>query len=118
MPGAIDAARHLLESRLEEIDSEAAKLRAALGSLGAKRATTATRRPAKPGRRPAKRAGKRASRGQRRQEIIEAVKRAPGATAAELGKTIGISTNQAYALAQRLLKDGEVKKKGKGYRSA
>ena len=46
------------------------------------------------------------------------MKASPGATASELGRTIGISTNQAYALGQRLLKDGEVKKKGKGYRTA
>lgn len=118
MPDAIDAARRLLQSRLEEIDIEAAKLRAALQSLGVKRTTTATRRPIKPGRRPAIRAAKRAPRGQRRKEMLAAAKNSPGATAAELGKTIGISTNQAYALARRLLKDGEVKKQGKGYRLA
>ena len=114
MPDAVDAARRVLESRLKEIEDEAGKLRSALTSLGA-----ASSKPARaPERRTTIRAGKRAPRGQRRQEFLAAVKASPGATAAELGKMIGISTNQAYAVGQRLLKDGQLKKKGKGYRIA
>jgi hypothetical protein len=117
MPDAIDAARGVLEGRLEEIESEAAKLRSALQSLGVERTAPASGRGPKPKRRK-RRGAKRAPRGQRRQEFLAAAKQSPGATAAEIGKQLGISTNQAYALGQRLLKDGEVKKKGKGYRSA
>jgi hypothetical protein len=117
MPDAIDAARGVLEGRIKEIDAEAAKLRSALQSLSGSSATPAARPGPKPKRRGG-RAGKRVPRGQRRVEFLAAARASPGATAAELGKTIGISTNQAYALGQRLLKDGEVKKKGKGYRSA
>jgi anti-sigma factor RsiW len=116
MPDAIDGARGLLEGRIKEIESEAAKLRAALESL--RGGTAPLRRPGAKPKRGGRRAAKRAPRGQRRKEFLAAVKASPGATAADLGKTIGISTNQAYALGQRLLKDGEVKKKGKGYRSA
>jgi hypothetical protein len=114
MPEAIDTACRVLETRLAEIEAEAAKIRTALDGLGSPK-----RRPASPPRpRKVTKAGKRAPRGQRRTEFLSAVKASPGATAAELGKTIGISTNQAYALGQRLLKAGDVKKKGKGYRSA
>ena len=86
MPDAIEAARRLLEDRLAEIEAEAAKIRTALQSLGSKGAVPRARPPAKPGRRPTKRPRKRAPRGQRRQEFLAAVKKSPGATAAELAR--------------------------------
>lgn len=116
MSDAIQSARRVLESRLVEIDGEAAKLRSALQSLGANSArATLSSTAAKP--RGPKRT-KRAPRGQRREQFLAAAKKAPGSSAGELGKAIGISTNQAYALARRLLKAGEVKKSGKGYKVA
>jgi predicted ArsR family transcriptional regulator len=72
-------------------------------------------RQTRPG--PRRRPRKRAPRGQRREQFLAAVSSKPGSTATELGKEIGISTNQAYALGQRLLKDGEVKKSGKGLKA-
>jgi hypothetical protein len=111
MPDAVAAARSLLEDRLAEIESEVAQLRAALGNLGAPRPKAA--RP--PQRKPRRGAGKRAPRGRRRAQLLAAVEKSPGATAAELGRHIGVSTNQAYGLTQRLLADGEIKRKGRGY---
>jgi len=110
MTQGIDAARSLIESRLREIEEEARSLQRALGLLSGLGAPT----PARPTRRRRK-GGRRAPRGQRREQFLAAVKAKPGATAAEVGKKIGISTNQAYALGQRLLRGGEVKKSGKGY---
>jgi hypothetical protein len=112
MTQGIDGARSLIESRLREIEEEAQSLQSALGPLAADAGVTA---PARPTRRRRKGA-RRAPRGQRREQFLAAVKARPGATAAEVGKKIGISTNQAYALGQRLLRGGEVKKSGKGYR--
>jgi hypothetical protein len=113
MTQGIDGARKLIESRLREIEDEAGSLQRALTSLCPDVGATATP-PARPRRRRRK-GGRRAPRGQRREQFLAAVKANPGATAAEIGKTVGISTNQAYALGQRLLKDKEIKKSGKGY---
>ena len=116
MSDAIQSARRVLESRLAEIDAEAGKLRSALRSLGGKStASTSSSAAPKPRRRLR---SKRAPRGQRRQQFLAAAKKRPGSTAGEVGKEIGISTSQAYALGQRLLKDKEVKKSGKGFRLA
>jgi hypothetical protein len=114
MTQGIDGARALIESRLREIEDEAGSLRSALVNLGdgagSKKGPTPKRRRRKGGRR--------APRGQRQEQFLAAVKAKPGSTAADLGKEIGVSTNQAYALGQRLLKAGRVKKSGKGFRLA
>lgn len=116
MSDAIESARRVLSSRLAEIEAETGKLRSALQSLGGRSATSSSSSAApKPRRR---RRAKRAPHGQRRRQFLAAAKSKPGSSAAELGKVIGISTTQAYALSQRLLKDGEVKKSGKGYKIA
>lgn len=112
MSDTIESARRVLNSRLAEIETETEKLRSALQSLGT--ASTSDASSPGPKARPRHRA-KRAPRGQRREQFLAAVKAKPGSTAAQLGKEIGISTNQAYALGQRLLKDKEVKKSGKGF---
>jgi hypothetical protein len=112
MTQGIDGARALIESRLREIEDEARALRRALGNLGTDIGSGAAPRP----KRRRRKGGTRAPRGQRREQFLAAVKSKPGATAAEIGKAIGVSTNQAYALGQRLLKDKAVKKSGKGFR--
>ena len=114
MTQGIDGARALIESRLREIEDEAGSLRSALVSLGD---SVASRKGGTPKRRRRKGA-RRAPRGQRREQFLGAVKAKPGATAAEVGKAIGVSTNQAYALGQRLLDSKEIKKSGKGFRLA
>lgn len=114
MKQGIAGARELIESRLREIEEEAGSLRRALVSLGGNAGGGSTGMP-KPRRR---KGGRRAPRGQRREQFLAAVKAKPGSTAAEVGKTMGVSTNQAYALGQRLLKDKEVTKSGKGFRLA
>lgn len=117
MSEAIEGARRLIEGRLGELEAEASSLREALGNLGAG------------GGRPRRQGGdgggatsprrartrRRAPRGQRQKEVLAAARKEPGLTAADLGRAVGISTNQAYALCQRMLKAGELKKKGKGY---
>ena len=120
MSDAIEDARRVIETRLGEIEDEVAELRDALTSLGASaglsgRVNRSARGTSRTGRRKGRR---RAPRGQRQKQVLEAVRKQPGATAADLGRAIGISTNQAYALCKRMLKSGELKKKGKGYTAA
>jgi hypothetical protein len=120
MSEAIEGARRVIETRLGEIEDEASGLRDALASLGG-----GVRGPARPKPRTSGRANgglrkgrRRTPRGQRQKEVLEAARKQPGSTAADLGRAIGISTNQAYALCKRMLKSGELKKKGKGYDAA
>lgn len=121
MPDTIESARNLIEARLCELDTEAKDLAQALQSLGGKAPTkrgrphrkAAARRksPARP-----KRTAARAPRGQRREQFLAALKKSPGAKAAEIAKELGISANQAYTLAKRLHNDGTIRKSGKGYK--
>jgi hypothetical protein len=106
----------MIEARIAEIDGEAAKLRSALGSLAVTGPASSSRSVTLKSRRAPRK--KRAPRGQRREQFLAAVRKAPGSGAAELGKAIGVSTNQAYALSQRLVQGGEVKKSGKGFKPA
>src|SRR4051794_12203907 len=113
MSEAIESARRVIEKRLNEIEDEASGLRQALGGLGGSTAGPVRPRPGTGTK--ARKARRRAPRGQRQKEVLEAAGKQPGSTAAEVGRAIGISTNQAYALCKRMLKSGELKKKGKGY---
>ena len=114
MTDALQGARDLIAARVAEIHSEEQRLRAALAELGGG-AAPARRQPK--AATPKRKARKRARRGQRRFEVLAAVQKKPGVNAADLGREVGISTNQAYALVRRLLKEGLVKKQGKGYRA-
>jgi transposase-like protein len=40
----------------------------------------------------------------------------PGIRASEVAREIGVSANQAYALANKLRKQKKIRKSGKGYR--
>lgn len=110
----IDRARALIRSRLTELDAEAKELERALASLGEKTA----RRPARP-RKPAaakrRRKGTRAARGQRREQLLAAIKANPGARPAELARAIGISANQVHGLIAKADADKLLVKEDKGY---
>jgi hypothetical protein len=119
MSDTVDRARRLLESRLNEIEDEASGLREAIANLGGTaRRPGSPKRGAAEGRKVTGKAKRRAPRGQRQKEVLTAARKQPGSTAAEIGRSVGISTNQAYALCKRMLKAGELKKKGKGYITA
>lgn len=120
MSEAIAGARQMIESRLEEIEAEASALKEALESLGggARTAAGGTRSASAAARPRTAKGRRRAPRGQRQREVLAAARKQPGSTAADLGRAVGISTNQAYALCKRMLKSGELKKKGKGYAAA
>jgi predicted Rossmann fold nucleotide-binding protein DprA/Smf involved in DNA uptake len=119
----IDDAHRLIESRLAEIKTEADRLHRALESL--RDGTTPTARsprraasvPSKVRRRvsgkPKSRG--RAARGQRREELLTAIKADPGARPSELAKTIGIKPAQVHALITKARAEKLIVKKGKGY---
>jgi TolA-binding protein len=111
----IDQVRKLLESRLHELESEARQLAGSLKALDGDRPRRGRRKGTK--RRAARPSGKRrAGRGQRRQQFLAAVEKTPGATASKIAKEIGVSASQGYGVARQLVKSGEIRKAGKGYR--
>ena len=127
MPNPIDDARQLISSRLAELDTEAKQLERALAGLGegsgqggrrrgrpAKAVGAETAPPSKPRRR-ATRKGRRVPRGQRRQELLAAIKASPGAKTSELAESIGIKPNQVHALIAKARAEKLIVKSGNGY---
>lgn len=126
MPTIIDDARRLIRSRLADLDAEAKSLERALGSLGKgsgprrrrlgrpKRAAAgATPRPK--GRSSRKRKSARAPRGQRRKQLLAAIKANPGARPAELAGAIGVKPPQVHTLIGKARDDGLIARRGRGY---
>lgn len=115
MSETIEQARTLIETRLHDIEAEATHLKESLEALGSGHSPRTPRKGSKGGtRRPTRK--RRVPRGQRREQFLDAVRKTPGAKASEVAKEIGISADQAYGLARQLVKSGEIKKSGKGYR--
>ena len=107
---AVDRARALIESRLEQLDRERDQLREALAHLGG----SSVRRRRGPGR-PRGRSGKRAGRGQRQAEFLSKLKANPGASIPELAREMGVQPQQLYAIARRLIASGAIAKRGGSY---
>jgi hypothetical protein len=126
----IDDARRLIESRLAEIEAEARRLERAVASLG-EGSPSRRRRPGRPrksedkvepaspspGRRAprGRKAGRRAARGQRRVELLAAIKASPGARPSELAQSIGIRPTQIHALIAKARAEKLIVKSGQGY---
>ena len=107
---AIDLARALIESRLEQLYRERDQLREALAHLGG----SSARRRRGPGRPPG-RSGKRAGRGQRQAEFLSRLEASPGASVPELAREMGVQPQQLYAIARRLIASGHVAKRDGSY---
>lgn len=101
-----------LETRLEELLLEEKQLQAALAEMGDGRGAT-QRQPKAQGRR--RRKGARARRGQRREELLMALKDQPGARPMELSGKLGISSAQVSTLLKSVRKEKLVIKRGRGY---
>jgi hypothetical protein len=108
-------AKAKIEGRLRELTEEHHQVHRALQGL---EVATSGQPSAPPIPSPRKRRRKRARPGQRRQQFIEAVRKAPEITIAQIAKQIDSAPNPLYALARQLLKDGEIEKDGSGYRIA
>jgi hypothetical protein len=131
VPHAIDDARRLIETRLGEIAAEserllraAAALREGSGRRGRrpgrspKRVSTPTSTSSNSKRRSGgkRKASKRAAPGQRRDELLAAIKATPGAGPSELARSIGVNPPQVHALIAKLRAEKLIVKAGKGYR--
>jgi ribosomal protein S25 len=117
-----------LEEKRKEIDARLRELRplvdefnqlekaaAALAGVGGRRAATRTRRSASSG--PRKRGRPRGS-GNRAKQALELVRARPGITISELADAMGIKANYLYRVMPTLQKEGQVKKRDKGWHPA
>ena len=121
----IDAIRQLIESRLADLDEERERLERAIVSLsgggarGQKRARSSARSaPSSTPTaklRPSRSGVKRAARGQRRAELLAAMKANPGARPSQLANTLGIKPAQVHALLAKARAESLVVKDGRGY---
>jgi hypothetical protein len=116
MSDAIESARKLISDRLGAIEAETGKLRRALGELGERDGSA----PAAPKPRRKRAAGKRrrrvqAPRGQRREQLLAAIKAKPGARTSDLAAEIGIAPGQVSALLAKAREDKLIVKQGAGY---
>jgi predicted Rossmann fold nucleotide-binding protein DprA/Smf involved in DNA uptake len=115
---AIQEARRLIESRLQELDGERDRLIEALRSLPDSAPTAQTRPPRnarKQARRGAKASSKRAGRGERQRQFISEITATPGATMTEIARRMGVAPQQLYPIARRLESEGAIVKNDKGY---
>jgi hypothetical protein len=117
----IDDACQLIETRLAEIHAEAKDLERALSGLGertGRRASTRKRTMSgtpRRGSRSRRKAPKPAPRGERREQVLAALKATPGARPSELAATIGIRPTQVSVLIAKLRGERLIVKSGKGY---
>lgn len=114
MSKTIEGARKLIADRLREIDAEAAELERALkGMVGTSRQRS--RRKAADKKRGRRKSRRLAPRGQRREQLLAAVKAKPGARPAELASAIGISQSQVHGLIRKARAEKLIVKKDGGY---
>ena len=121
MSKTIDDARQLIETRLAEIHAEAKDLERALsgfeertGRRASTRKRTASGTPRR-GSRSRRKGAQRAPRGERREQILDAIKVTPGARPSELAARIGIRPTQVSVLIAKLRGERLIVKSGKGY---
>jgi hypothetical protein len=122
LAGFVDNTVKDIDARLRELQDEVKKLEAARAALagtprgpgrprGSSAATTARRRARRgPGRPRGRRGG-----GTRGVQALELVKSRPGITIPEIAKELKIAPNYLYRVMPGLVKDGTVKREGKGY---
>ncbi len=115
MSDTIESARKLIADRLHAIEAEAGQLRRALEELGERDGSA----PAAPKPRRKRAAGKRhrsqVPRGQRREQLLAAIKAKPGARPSELAAEIGIAPGQVSTLLAKARAEKLIVKKGAGY---
>ena len=120
MASSIDRVKQSIRDRLDEIESERDQLMKALEALTGSSASVGARRGRPPGSgagrsRAGKRAaGRRAPRGQRRQQVIDALKggeKGPSAIAREIGD---VNPTQISGLLRQLASEGVVSRTAEG----
>ena len=104
---ALGQARKLLEDRLVELDAERGQVQRALAEISGPRSSK--RGPGRP-RGARSRAG--STRGD---EAVALVAANPGLSASEIAKALEIAPNYVYRVMSDLVKQGRVRKSGRGY---
>jgi len=117
-----------LEEKRKEIDARLRELRplvdefnqlekaaAALAGVGGRRATRTRRSTAAA---PRRRRGRPRGSGNRAKQALELVRARPGITITELADAMGIKANYLYRVMPTLQKEGQVKKRDKGWHPA
>jgi hypothetical protein len=125
--GFVDSTVKDIEARLVELEGEVKKLQAAREALvgtrrgpGRPRGTTSARAGGS-GRRATRRPGRPRGRrggGTRGAQALELVKSKPGITIPEIASQLKIEPNYLYRVMPGLVKDGAIKKQGKGWHPA
>lgn len=127
MPGFVDSTVKDIDARLAELEGEVKKLQAARAALvgssrgpGRPRGSTTTTRATprrRAGRGPGRPRGRRGG-GTRAAQALALVKSRPGITIPEIASELKIEPNYLYRVMPALVKDGTVKRDGKGWSPA
>ena len=105
---ALARARTILQDRLSELDAERRQVERALAELGGGKA-----RRRGPGRPRGSRNRRRGS--TRTDQAVSAVTSSPGISASDIAKKLEIAPNYMYRVMSELVKEGRVRKSGRGY---
>ena len=128
MADFLDEKRKEIESRLRELRplveefNRLEKAASALAGVGGSQAPTRARRGGTSSRgansgRPRRRGRPRGS-GNRAKQALELVRARPGITISEMASAMGIKANYLYRVMPTLQKEGQVKKRDKGWHPA
>jgi hypothetical protein len=122
MADFLDDKRKEIDARLRELRplvdeyNRLEKAAAALAGVGGGTATAPRRRRSSNGGRP--RRGRPRGSGNRAKQALELVRARPGITITELADAMGIKANYLYRVMPTLQKEGQVKKRDKGWHPA
>jgi ribosomal protein S25 len=122
MADFLDEKRKEIDARLRELRplvdefNRLEKAAAALSGVGGTQATTTRRRSNGAGR--SRKRGRPRGSGNRAKQALELVRARPGITITELADSMGIKANYLYRVMPTLQKEGQVKKRDKGWHPA
>ncbi|MEA2331413.1 MAG: hypothetical protein QOH58_1551 [Thermoleophilaceae bacterium] len=125
MADFLDEKRNEIDARLRELRplveefNRLEKAAAALAGVGGTQAPARRRRASASGNGgTTRRRGRPRGSGNRAKQALELVRASPGITIAELADTMGIKANYLYRVMPTLQKEGQVKKRDKGWHPA
>jgi ribosomal protein S25 len=122
MADFLDEKRKEIDARLRELRplveefNRLEKAAAALAGVGGTQAAAPRRRSKGAGR--SRRRGRPRGSGNRAKQALELVRARPGITISELADAMGIKANYLYRVMPTLQKEGQVKKRDKGWHPA
>ena len=124
MADFLDEKRKEIDARLRELRplvdefNRHEKAAAALAGVGGTQATATRRRASNGAGRSRRRRGRPRGSGNRAKQALELVRARPGITISELADAMGIKANYLYRVMPTLQKEGQVKKRDKGWHPA